>query len=96
VQLVHPPPFLDTRTTLSWFGGDASAVTRYGEFVARGQGILDPEAAALAALLASGRLADVRLAHVEYGYSLRTIAAHVGVHHSTLTRQLRADAPKGV
>jgi putative transposase len=95
--LVRAPAFLNTKTTLGWFGGDPSAAARYGEFVARGHAVLDPEAAALAALLASGRLADVGLAHIEYGYSLRTIASHMGVHHSTLARQLRAaGAPKGV
>jgi putative transposase len=97
VGLVPAPAFLNTRTTLGWFGGGPSASARYGEFVARGRAVLDPEAAALAALLASGRLADARLAHVEYGYSLRTIASHMGVHHSKLARHLRAtDAPKGV
>jgi putative transposase len=97
VGLVRAPAFLNTRTTLAWFGEDSSAAARYGEFVARGHAVLDPEAAALTELLGSGRLADVRLAHIEYGYSIRKIASHMGIHHSTLARRLQApSAPKGV
>jgi putative transposase len=94
---VRPPRFLNTSVTLGWFGAGAEAAARYREYVACGTEIVDPEAAALATLLASGRLTDARIAHVEYGYSLRRLASLLGVHHSTLARKFaEMDAPKGV
>jgi putative transposase len=95
--LAPTPTFLDPTATLDWFGGGRPAAVRYREFVARGRGVTDPEAAALVAILSSGRLEDAHLAHDQYGYSLRTIASHMGIPHSKLARRLQAmSAPKGV
>jgi putative transposase len=92
-RLSPAPTLLDTQTTLAWFG-DAAA---YREFVGDTPLVADPEDAALVRLLGSGLAEDIRRAHELGGYSIRSIASHLGVHHSKVTRLLRSlDAPKGV
>jgi REP element-mobilizing transposase RayT len=95
--LAPAPAFLTTNVTLGWFGGDGTARARYRDYVGQGATVADPEVAALAEILSSRELSAAHTAHAEYGYSLRTIAAHLGVHHTTLARRLEAlNAPKGV
>jgi len=90
------PPFLSTESVLRWFGEGAAARVAYGTFVLEGIGVRDPRSAALARILGRATSDRVRYAHEECGYPLREIADHIGVHHTTLMRRLRADAPKGV
>jgi len=94
--IVRPPPWLTVDGVLRWFGERADAQRRYRAFVAEGQGIVDPEEAALRQLLIDGSLEDVRRVQRDHGYSLRAIAHALGIHHSTLAERLARDPPKGV
>lgn len=91
-QLAAAPRFLACGETRAWFGGGKA----YEEFVRDDPPITDPEAAALARILAPRRGEDIRRAY-DAGYSIRTIAAHLSAHHSKVARILRSGtAPKGV
>jgi REP-associated tyrosine transposase len=94
--IVRPPPWLTVDGVLRWFGERADAQRRYRAFVAEGQGIVDPEEAALRQLLIDGSPEDVRRVQRDHGYSLRAIAHALGIHHSTLAERLARDPPKGV
>ena len=94
--IAEPPDFLCTTTILGWFGAGQDARSEFRAFVLAGVGITDPEVAALTQLLRDGTLDQIRFAHDSFGYSLRAIAEHLGVHRSTLRRRLRPGAPKGV
>jgi putative transposase len=90
------PSFLWTGSVLGWFGEGAAARVAYRGFVLDGIGISDPRHAALAQILQGASSERIRYALEECGYPLREIADHLGIHHTTLMRRLRADAPKGV
>jgi REP element-mobilizing transposase RayT len=95
--LDRPAPWLTTGTTLRWFGTGDDARRRYCEFVAAGHGVADPEAAAVRTLLCDGGVDDVLRVRDQYGYSMRRIAALLGIHHSTLAERIRPrHPPKGV
>ena len=94
--MTRPPAWLTIDGILRWFGEGADARRGYRAFVADGQNVLDPEAAALRELLSEGRLEDVRRVQDDHGYSLRAIARALGIHHSTLAERLSRDPPKGV
>jgi putative transposase len=96
IGAVQAPVFLSTVTVLGWFGGGPSARTAYRAFVLDGIHVDDPRRAALARILEDPSPNQIRYARDECGYALREIATHLGLHHTTLMRRLRADAPKGV
>jgi len=96
VGMAAVPPFLSTGSVLGWFGEGAAARTAYRGFVLGGIGIRDPRSAALARILEGATPKDIWYAYEECGYPLREIADHLGIHHTTLMRRLRAGAPKGV
>ena len=90
--LCRTPPFLSSMPIIAWFGSREA----YRSFVASGRDIRDPAAAALARVLGDGTPERIRDAHDRCGYPLREIAAHLGIHHTTVMRRVRAGAPKGV
>jgi REP-associated tyrosine transposase len=96
VGIVRPPAWLTVDGVLGWFGKRADAQSRYRDFVAAGEHLVDPEAAALRQLLRDGGPEDVRRVQHDYGYSLRAIAQALGIHHSTLADRLTRDPPRGV
>ena len=96
VGTVRAPSFLSTATVLGWFGSGSGAQVAYRTFVLDGNHVDDPRRAALARILEDASLPRIRYAHEDCGYALREIATHLGVHHTTLLRRLRDDAPKGV
>jgi REP element-mobilizing transposase RayT len=86
--LARRPPFLTVDTVRSWFGGDAEAAVRYRCYV--DEGVDQPqERPALELLVARGTVSEIAAANRVYGYSLRQIAAVVGVSPATLSRRLR-------
>jgi REP element-mobilizing transposase RayT len=96
IGATRAPTFLSTETVLGWFGGGAPARSAYRMFVLDGKHVDDPRRAALSRILEDPTEAQIRYARDECGYALREIATHLGVHHTTLLRRLRNDAPKGV
>jgi putative transposase len=96
VGTARAPSFLSTMTVLGWFGAGPAARSAYRAFVLDGTHVGEPRRAALARILEDPSPTQIRHARDECGYALREIAAHLGVHHTTLLRRLRADAPKGV
>jgi putative transposase len=96
IGAARAPRFLSTATVLGWFGTGEAARHAYRTFVLGGAHVGDPRRAALARILDDPSPTRIRHARDECGYSLREIAAHLGMHHTTLLRRLGADAPKGV
>jgi REP-associated tyrosine transposase len=81
------PPFLSTERLTTWFGSDAvEARDRYRAFVDRGTDA-PYERLPLDRLLRGGDTAALEAAR-RAGYSLRAIAAVVGLSASTLSRRL--------
>jgi REP element-mobilizing transposase RayT len=70
---------------------------RFAAEATRGLGPLDevpreqwqPVRPLLGELLARGGNAAIARAYVEYGYTMREIAEHIGVHYATVSRRLR-------
>lgn len=95
--LRRPVSWLTIDATLRWFGSGEDARRGYREFVAAGHHVADPEATAVREALRQGGIEDVLRVRDEYGYSMRRIAALLGIHHSTLAERIRrSHPPKGV
>ncbi len=87
IGLAECPSFLSTERLASWFGTDANeARERYRAFVESGTDA-PYERPALESLLRRGDRAALEAARVA-GYSLRAIAAAVGLSPATISRRL--------
>jgi REP element-mobilizing transposase RayT len=81
-----PQPRFLTATVLGWFGDHEE----YRQFVTAGLAAASLERRpALAALVPSRNPQLIAAAHRTHGYSLAEIAAHLGVHRSTILRAVR-------
>lgn len=85
-----PTPLLNVDAVRGWFGTGGTAIERYRRWV--DEGVDEPQQRpTLEALVSRGTVAEIATANQVYRYSLREIAAVVGLSPATLSRRLRAE-----
>jgi REP-associated tyrosine transposase len=86
--LCTAPSFLDARFVLAALGAPAGEAREcFAEFL--GSLTPPPPRPTLADLVTRLDAREMQVAHFRHGYAMKDIAAHLGVHPSTVTRRLR-------
>jgi putative transposase len=87
--LCAAPPFLTLESVRRWFGSAGDPAAAYDAFVAAGVDAPNHRPS-IESAVGRGTLDEIASANREFGYSLRQIAAVVGVSAATLSRRLQA------